>query len=80
MTVIGVERAGDGLEDDASAHNGQAASGEEATAPAPAQKVEDEPAKQKRNKKSKSNENPPQGAGFEAAETYDGAFLHIFIL
>ena len=78
MTVIDVGGDRDGLEDDASAPNEQAASGDDVTAAA--QNVEDEPAKQKRKKKSKSNENPLQGAGVEAAETYDGASVHIFIL
>ena len=62
----------------ASAHDDQAARGEDVTAAA--QEVEDGPAKQKRKKRPKSNKKPFHGAGIEAEETYDGAFVHIFIL
>ena len=78
MIVAGCD--GDELEDGAGDHDVQAARGEDVTAPA--QEVEDGPAKRKRKKKSKSNKKAPEddhGAGFEAAETYDGAFVHIFV-
>ena len=76
MTVIVSGLDGDELEDDAGAHDGQAARGEDVTATG----VEvDGSAKRKRKKKSKSNKKPLQGAGIEAVETYDGAFIHIFV-
>ena len=63
--------------EDTGMHGKHAASGEDVTVAA--QEGEDEPAKRKRKKKSKSNKKPLQGAGIEAEETYDGAFIHIFV-
>ena len=74
MIVAGYD--GDELEDGAGDHDVQAASGDDVTAPGA---EVDGLAKRKRKKKSKSNKKPLQGAGIEAEETYDGAFIHIFV-
>ena len=80
MTVIVSGLDGDELEDDAGAHDGQAARGEDVTATG----VEvDGSAKRKRKKKSKSNKKAldgDHGAGFEPEVTNNGAFVHIFVL